>query len=94
VELHLVGERTVEYSDIDLNGHMNNTRYPDFLCGHIEGGMKGQRVISMGISFVNEAPLGEVLKVYAGQSDGVYYLRTLRHDGSVNVEAEIITEAI
>ena len=43
---------------------------------------------------MNEAPLGEVLKVYAGQSDGVYYLRTLRHDGSVNVEAEIITEAV
>lgn len=94
VNLRLVGERSVEYADIDMNGHMNNTRYPDILCSHLDDGMKGQRVISMGISFVGEAPLGETLKIYSGQSDGVYYLRTLREDGSVNVEAEIITEAI
>ncbi len=94
VELRLMGERTVDYADIDRNGHMNNTRYPDFLCSYLPGGMQEQRVISLGISFVNEAPLGETLKVYAGQSDGVWYLRTLRHDGVVNVEAEIITEAI
>lgn len=94
VKLRLVGERTVEYADVDLNGHMNNTRYPDILCSHLDDGMKGQRVISMGISFNNEAPLGETLKIYAGQSDGVHYLRTLREDGMVNVEAEIITEAV
>ena len=94
VELRLVGERTVEYADVDMNGHMNNTRYPDILCGHLDGGMKGQRVISIGISFVHEALLGESLKIYSGQSDGVHYIRTLRSDGSVNVEAEIITEAI
>ncbi|MBQ4353914.1 MAG: hypothetical protein IJC71_03375 [Clostridia bacterium] len=94
VNLRLVGERTVEYADIDMNGHMNNTRYPDILCSHLDEGMQGQRVISMGISFISEAPLGETLKIYTGQSDGVYYIRTLRSDGSVNVEAEIITEAI
>ena len=92
--MRLVGERAVEYADIDLNGHMNNTRYPDFLCGYIEGGMKNQQVISMSISFVSEAPLGETLKVYAGESDGLYYIRTLRGNGSVNVEAEIMLEQI
>jgi acyl-CoA thioesterase FadM len=94
VDMHLMGERTVEYADIDLNGHMNNTRYPDILCGYIDADMKDQRVISMGISFVSEAPLGETLKIYAGQSDGIYYIRTLRGNGSVNVEAEIMLEAI
>lgn len=94
VNLRLVGERTVEYADIDMNGHMNNTRYPDVLCSHLDGGMQGQRVISMGISFNGEAPLGETLKIYAGQSDGVHYVRTVKHDGSVNVEAEIILEEI
>ncbi len=94
VDMHLVGERTVEYADIDLNGHMNNTRYPDILCGYIDADMKNQRVISMGISFVSEAPLGENLKIYAGQSDGIYYIRTVRGNGSVNVEAEIMLETI
>lgn len=93
VNLGLVGERTVEYADTDMNGHMNNTKYPDMICGFI-GGMKGQRVISMALSFVSEAPLGETLKIYHGTSDGVHYIRTLREDGKVNIEAEIITEAL
>ena len=92
VEMRLMGERTVEYADIDLNGHMNNTRYPDILCGYIGSSMQNQRVISMSISFVSEAPLGESIKIYAGQSDGIYYIRTIRKNGSVNVEAEIMLE--
>jgi acyl-ACP thioesterase len=76
-----------------MNGHMNNTKYPDILCGYI-GDMRGQRVVSMALSFVSEAPLHEALKVYAGSSDGVWYVRTVRANGQTNVEAEIIPEAI
>ncbi len=94
VEMRLVGERTVEYADIDKNGHMNNAHYPDVLCSYIGTDMRGQRVISMGISYVSEAPLGETLKIYSGVSDGVYYVRTVRENGQVNVEAEIMLEAI
>jgi acyl-ACP thioesterase len=94
VEMRLVGERTVEYADIDINGHMNNTHYPDILCSYIGADMRGQRVISMGISYISEAPLGETLKIYSGVSDGVYYVRTVRESGQTNVEAEIMLEAI
>lgn len=94
VEMRLVGERTVEYADIDINGHMNNTNYPDILCSYIGTDMRGQRVISMGISYVSEAPIGETLKIYSGVSDGVYYVRTVRENGQTNVEAEIMLEAI
>ena len=31
-ELTLMGERRIVYSDIDYNGHMNNTHYPDLFC--------------------------------------------------------------
>lgn len=93
VNFSLVGERTVEYGDTDMNGHMNNTKYPDMICGFI-GDMKGKRVISMALNFVSEAPLGETLKVYRGESDGVHYIRTVRGNGNVNIEAEIITETI
>ncbi len=94
VSMRLVGEKTVEYADIDMNGHMNNTKYPDMICGYIEDGMKNHRIISMGISFVAEAPYHENLKVYSGMSDGVHYVRTVRGNGSVNIEAEMITEPI
>ena len=93
-DLVLTGERTVEYADIDMNGHMNNTRYPDVLCSFLGTEMKGQRVISMGIAFLSEAPLGESIKYYAGQTDGTWYLRTVRENGQTNAEAEIILEPV
>jgi len=91
VSLSLVGERMTVYADTDLNKHMNNTHYPDILCGYIPE-IESRRVVNMVISFVGEAPLGENIKIYMGKYDGTYYFRTKREDGSVNVEAEIIVE--
>jgi acyl-ACP thioesterase len=91
--LSLVGEYTVKYSDIELNGHMNNTNYPGLICDHIPG-IDKIRITSMGISFPNEAKYGEVLKVYLGRVDNKYFFRTIREDGKINIEAEIIFEAI
>ena len=94
VDMRLVSERVVEYADVDMNGHMNNTHYPDVLCSHLSENMRGQRVISMGISFLSEAPLGESVKIYSGMSDGNHYVRTVKENGQVNVESEIILEPI
>ena len=55
--------------------------------------MENKRVIAMSISYAHEAPLGELLKVYTAESDGVYYFRTVRSsDGLTNAEANIIVE--
>lgn len=93
INLSLVGERTVEYQDCDINRHINNTRYPDILCGYIPD-MEGKLVIKLEISYVSEAPLGENLKVYMAESDGVYYFRTVRENGKTNIEAEIMLDEI
>ena len=93
VTLNLVGERTVLYADVDKNGHLNNTHYPDILCSYLPG-MQHSRVISMVISFASEAPLGETEKIYCGEYDGTYYVRSVRPDGSVNAEAEIMLEPV
>lgn len=92
--LVLRGERTVEYADIDINGHMNNTKYPDIMCGFLDESMNGKRVISIAVSFVNEAPLGESIKYYAGMSDDIHYVRSVRSDGKTNAEAEIILDQL
>ena len=91
----LKGERPVEYADIDANGHINNTNYPDILCNYIpHEEMTQGRVISAGINFLSDARLGDVLKVYSGQSDGMYYFKTLKADGATNIEAEIMIEKV
>ena len=93
IPLRLVGEKTVLYSDTDVNGHMNNTNYPDLYCDFIPG-MSKKRIIMMGINYSSEAKEGEVLKVYMDESDGQYYFRTVKSDGTTNSEAIIMPEDI
>ena len=93
VSLTLRGERTVLYPDVDQNHHMNNTKYPDLFCSFIPE-MEKSRVITSVLSFVSEAPLGETLKIYCGEYDGMYYIRSVKADGSVNAEAEFMLEPI
>jgi acyl-CoA thioesterase FadM len=89
----LVGERQVRYSDIDKNGHMNNTVYADMICDYVFSHDIG-RICSLCISFQNEALFGEVLKVYKASEDDTFYIRTVREDTKINVEAEVIIEKI
>ncbi len=90
-ELTLRGERTVLYADVDQNRHLNNTRYPDLLCSFFPD-MLTSRVSTAVISFINEATLGETLKIYTGTYDGMQYARSLLGDGRVNAEAEFLLE--
>ncbi len=92
VQLSLVGNYTAHYCDVDVNKHINNTRYPDILCGFLPT-MEGKRIDGIVISYLNEAHIGAEMKVYCSkEDDGVYYLRTVLADGTVNVEAQIITD--
>ena len=91
--MECVGERTIVYSDIDYNGHMNNTRYPDMLCDFTPD-VLGLRVTGMSLSFLHEATYGHTLKVYRQATDGGYYFRTVDGDGKACVEAVLITEPV
>ena len=83
-----VGDYLVRYSDLDQNRHMNNTRYPDMYANFLP--MDGNRIHTLTISYMNEARMGERLTVLRGGDNGIYYIRTLREDGKINTEAEII----
>ena len=85
---------TVELFTVDINRHINNTRYGDILCGYIPE-IIGSRVIQFEINYISEAPLGETVKVYmAKDDDGNYFFRTVRDGGKTNVEAEMMIEKI
>ena len=91
--MSLMGEHTVRYSEIDINGHMNNTNYADMLCNYIPE-ISNLRIKSVGINYSSEAKLNETVKVYMSKIDGKFYFRTVRSDGKTNVEAEFITERL
>lgn len=75
-------KRTIAYSDVDIHGHLNNTRYVDFAldCFPIEV-HKEYRVSALDINFVNEALPGDSITLYKGcvsEAKGKYYVEGLR----------------
>ena len=90
----VVGTYTVNYGDTDQNRHMNNTRYPDMYSNFLP--LDGKRIRTLSINYLNEAPMGATLRVErADGMDGyTYYFRTIREDGKVNTEAEVVLEDI
>ena len=88
----VAGKRRIYNSDIDLNGHMNNTNYPDMLCDFIPN-IENLFVKSFSIGYLHEAKLGEELTVYYAVSGNTHYLKTERSDGTINAEGVFETEA-
>lgn len=94
IELAPSGSQRVYYRDVDYNGHMNNARYPDILCGFLpEQALHKRRISEISISFMHEAAKGDTIEGFCGKDseDGdVYYVKTIRaSDNNVNVEARI-----
>lgn len=86
-----VGDRRIVYSDIDYNGHMNNTHYPNMLCDFTPDICR-KRVVGMTLSFLHEAAYGHTLKVWRMEREGGYCFRTLDEDGKVCLEAQLLVE--
>ncbi len=94
VEMRLAGEYLVMYNDVDVNKHVNNTHYPDIICGFLPS-LEGRRAVRLAISYLHEAPLGSEIKVYASlENDGEIWVRTINEDGTTNTEAQIVLDVI
>lgn len=85
-EMELAGERRIVYSDIDYNGHMNNTRYPDMLCDFIPE-MRENRMTGMVLSYRKEATFEHTLRVFRQKTEDGYLVCTVDEDGNVCTEA-------
>ncbi len=65
---------TVPYSYVDINGHMNNTRYFDLAEDSIPAAAAGRSLRSVLIEYANEARWGQELAVRWGQAGDDWYL--------------------
>ena len=85
------GAREIVYSDIDYNGHMNNTHYPNMLCDFTPG-ICQKRVKGMSLSFLHEAAFGHTLQVFRAEREDGYAFRTVDEEGKTCLEAVLLTE--
>lgn len=92
VEFETAGTHTVRYADVDVNNHMNNTRYADMLCNFIPD-IDRVRITDLQIHYLAEAPLDSVLTIRRAltEEDGhpTAWFETVREDGTYNVRARV-----
>ena len=68
-------KRRVNYSDLDINRHLNNTKYMDIICDamHMED-MTGKYINCFQINYIGECRAGEEISIIAGKEDENVYL--------------------
>lgn len=85
-------ERAPGYSDTDGNGHVNNTRYADYLCDALglETAPPGTFVKGLHIDYLHECKAGETLTLLTGQAEGRRYVQGTGPDGQARFQGYIV----
>lgn len=74
-DMERAGLRTVSYSEVDMNGHLNNAKYADWICELFDlETLKTQSIKNFRINFVAEAYMGQEVVLYQKEVDGVHYI--------------------
>ena len=92
-ELEMVEQRIMRYSDTDINGHVNNTRYADFACDALRmDKLPGEQFLAeMQIGYLAECHPGEVLDILSGaDKDGTRYICGSDENGTPRFEASLL----
>ena len=86
-----VYERTVHYSDLDVNGHMNNTRYADVAMDAFSlEELRGSYLSELQLNYSMECRAGEAMTVSrSGMEDG-WYVDGCGADGQRRFESILI----
>ena len=69
-----LGERLVVYSDLDGNGHVNNSVYADMACDALPMSLFEGEITDFAINFVKEAKAGDAVALFGAEQDGIHYV--------------------
>ncbi len=91
--LEYAGERSIAYSELDYNFHMNNTNYADFVCNFLPD-VHAKQVKAIVLSFLHEAHFAHTIRVfrYVDEENKVAYFRTQDESGTTCLEAQLFFE--
>jgi len=86
-------ERNVYYNDIDVNNHVNNARYVEFIEDYFSAElMTGKTIATIQVNYLSEAKINDVLTIQSGYSEDerTRFINIYNKDGSAkNIEAFI-----
>jgi len=84
-QLEMVYKKLIGYSDIDINGHLNNSKYIDYITDCFSMERHGEyRVKSVQVSYISEALAGDTIvfsKDISNLEDGSIYVEGVNEIG-------------
>ncbi len=81
--------REVLYSQTDMNRHMNNARYADWVCELFDHETLSKRQVdTLRINYVQEMMMGQQVELQYAEQDGVHYVCG-KSDDKVTFEASL-----
>lgn len=91
-EMRQAERRLMRYSDTDINGHVNNTRYADFACDALglESLPKSRFLSQMQLDYTRECRPGELLSLLAMEAPEGSYVKGVDEDGKTRFETAMI----
>ena len=90
-EMEVKERRKLRYSDTDINGHVNNTRYADFACDVLgmENLPEGKFLASMQLGYLAECRAGEEITLLTGDGEGSCFVKGVDEDGKARFETQL-----
>lgn len=92
-QLEAVERRPMRYSDTDINGHVNNTRYADFACDAVGMPREGQFLSELRVGYLAECRIGETLEILRGGEPNRPFVLGRGPEGKDRFEAELVFQA-
>ena len=90
--MELAERRTMRYSDMDINAHVNNTRYADFACDaiHAEKLGAGQFVRAMQLGYHAECRAGEAVDLFCAREGDTHFVHGIDESGKSRFDVRLI----
>ncbi|MBR2935113.1 MAG: acyl-ACP thioesterase [Oscillospiraceae bacterium] len=91
-EMCLAEHRLMHYSDTDINGHVNNTRYADFACDSIRVDLLPEDtfVASMQLGYSAECHPGEVISMLHTCQEQTHFVHGVDENGKSRFDVRLI----
>ena len=89
--LDLAERRLMHYSDTDINGHVNNTRYADFVCDAIRADLlpNDSFVAGMQLGYHAECHAGECVDMLAARNGDGWFVRGIDETGKTRFDGKL-----
>ncbi|AEE17869.1 acyl-[acyl-carrier-protein] thioesterase [Treponema brennaborense] len=89
-DMQLLDERTIRYTDIDANGHMNNARYGAYIIDCLPAEYQQKTLTDFRINYSHEARKGDTLRLFGKAEESAHKLIVVgKTDGGTCFESEL-----